>query len=88
MNAEEFYRDVAEEDPPRMPENLGELVTTYTLFDSYYASNVVTRISHTVIILFVCNGIIKAFRKRHNTVESSTFGSELVAPRISRDLII
>ena len=75
MNAEEFYRDVAEEDPPRMPENLGELVSTYTLFDSYYASNVVTRISHTGIILFLCHGLIKAFSKRHNNSESSTFRS-------------
>ena len=37
--------------------------------------------------MFICNGIIKAFRKRKNNVESSTSGSELVALRIARDLI-
>ena len=83
-----FYGDVAEEDPPRMPEPLGEPVLTYTFVDSNHASNVVTSRSHTGILLFVCIGIIKDFIKRQNTVESSTFGSELVALRISRDIIV
>ena len=34
------------------------------------------------------NALIKSFSKRQNTVESSTFGSELVALRIARDLIV
>ena len=38
-----FYRDVAEEDPPRMPEPLGEPVSTSTFSDSDHASNVFTR---------------------------------------------
>ena len=70
----EFYEDVAEEYPPQMPEPLGETVSTSTFVDSDYASKFFTRISHTVILLFVYNGLIKAFSKRHNTVESSTFG--------------
>ena len=32
--------------------------------------------------------MIKSFSKRQNTVESSTFGSELVAARIARDMIV
>jgi hypothetical protein len=32
--------------------------------------------------------LIKSFSKRQNTVEASTFGSELVALRITRDLIV
>ena len=77
-----------EEYPPRMPEPLGEPVSTSIFVESDHASNAVTSRSHTGILLFVCHGLIKAFSKRHNTVESSTFGSELVAPHISRDLII
>ena len=38
--------------------------------------------------MFVCNGLIKDFRKRHNTIKSSTFGSELVALRIYRNMIV
>jgi hypothetical protein len=37
--------------------------------------------------LFVQNAPILWFSKKQNTVESSTFGSELVAMRIARDLI-
>ena len=65
----EFYEDVEEEDPPQMPEPLGEPVLTSTFVDFNNALNVVTRRSNTGIILFVCNGIIKDFLKRHNTVE-------------------
>ena len=60
----DFYVEVAEEDSPRMPEPLGEPVPTSTFVESDHASNVVTRRSHTGIIFFICNGIIKAFSKR------------------------
>ena len=65
----EFYRDVAEEDPPRIPEHLCEPVSTSTFVDSEHASNVVNRRLHTGILLFVFDGLIKAFSKRQNTVE-------------------
>ena len=39
-------------------------------------------------MLFINNALIRAFSKRQNTVKSSTFGSELVALRIARDLIV
>ena len=38
--------------------------------------------------MFANNALIKSFSKRQNTVEASTFGSELVALRITRDLIV
>ena len=83
-----FYRDTVEEDPPQIPYPLGEPVLTSTFLNGDHASNVVTRRSHIGILLFVYNGIIKVFRKRQNTFESSTFGSELVTPRIDRYLIV
>ena len=36
----------------------------------------------------VNNDLIKYFRKRQNTFESSTFGSEIFALRIARDMIV
>ena len=43
---------------------------------------------HTGILIFVNNALICSFSKRQNTVESSTYGSELVALRITHDLIV
>ena len=78
---------MAEEDPPRLPEPLGEPVLTFTFVYSEHDSNVVKR-SQTGILLFVCNGEIKDFSKRKNTVKSSTFRSGLVELHIFRDLIV
>lgn len=83
----EFYGDVKEEDPPNMPEPLGNPVTISCFVDANHAGNKVTRRSHTGIILLLNNAPITVFSKRQNTVESSTYGSELVAMRIARDLI-
>lgn len=84
----EFYGDVVEEDPPRMPPPLGKPVMQSLFVDADHASNVVTRRSHSGIFHFLNNAMIESFSKRQNTVESSTFGSELVAMRIARDLAI
>ena len=46
-----------------------------------------TRRSHTGVLLFVNRSPIVWFSKRHNTVESSTFGSECIAMKQSVDLI-
>ena len=84
----EFYGDVVKEDPPGMPEPLGKPILQSVFVDSDHASNVVTQRSHSGIFLFVNNALIKSFSKRQNTVESSTFGAELVALRIARDLTV
>ena len=84
----QFYEDLSEEDPPRMPQPLGKPVDTTCFEDADHASNTVTQRLHTGIMLFVNNALIKSYSKRQNTVKSSTFGSELVALRILRDLIV
>ena len=48
----------------------------------------VTRRSVTGILLFVNNTPIKWYSKRQNTLETSTYGAELVALRIAIELII
>jgi Reverse transcriptase (RNA-dependent DNA polymerase) len=84
----EFYGDVEEELPPNMPEPRGHSVTISAFVDANHAGNVVTRRSHTGIFLFVQNAPIIWFSKRQNTVEAATFGSEFVALRICKELIV
>ena len=85
---EEFYKDAVEEHPPKIPEPLGRPVSMTGFVDSDHASNVVTRRSHTGYLLFIMNALIVSFSKRQNTVESSTYGSELVAMRVLRDKVV
>ena len=85
---QEFYGDVYEEMPPNMPEPLGTPVSTMFMADSDHASNVVTRRSHSGILGFVNSAPIISYSKKQNTVEGSTYGAELVALRICRDLVV
>ena len=71
-----------------MPQPKGNPVEITCFVDANHAGNVITRRSHTGIIIFVNNAPILYYSKRQNTVESSTFGSEFVALRIARDMIV
>ena len=84
----DFYGDITEELPPGMPEALGKSVHTTCFVDANHAGNVVTLRSHTGILIYVMNAPIIWFSKKQNTAESSTFGSEFVALRIARDVIV
>jgi hypothetical protein len=84
----DFYGDVTEELPPNMPKPRGHPVTISAFVDANHAGNVVTRRSHTGIFIFVQNAPIIWFSKRQNTVEAATFGSEFVALRICKELIV
>ena len=83
-----FYGDIVEELPLKMPEPLGPAVQLSCYVDVSHANNVVTRRSHTGINLFLMSTPAISYCKRQNTCEAATFGSELVAMRIARDLII
>jgi hypothetical protein len=56
--------------------------------DANHAGNVITRRSHSGMFIFVQNAPIIWFSKRQNTVEAATFGSEFVALRICKELIV
>ena len=72
-----------------MPEPKGKSVVVVSCFvDANHAGNVITRRSHTGIILYVQNAPIIWFSKRQNTVESSSFGSEFVALQTAKDMIV
>ena len=64
------------------------LVIISAFVDADHAGSVVTRRSHTGIIIFFHNAPIIWFSKRQNTVEVTTFGSDFVALRIYKDLIV
>ena len=57
-------------------------------FDASHGCDMLTRRSCTGIILFLNNTPVKWFCKKQNTVESSTYGAELVAGRLAAEMII
>jgi hypothetical protein len=85
---EPFYGEVEEELPTKMPKAYGYAVTTHVFVDSNHAGNMVTRRSHTGILIFVNKAPVMWFSKRQNTVETSTFGSEFVAMKIAKEMIV
>ena len=68
-----------EEIPPNTPKPRGNSVSTHCFVDANHAGNKVTCRSKTGILIFVKKSPIIAFSKRKNTVETSTFGSELTS---------
>ena len=87
VNWADFYPEAAEAIPPNMPEPLGNPVKVSCFVDADHAGNLVTRRSHTGILIYLNNAPISWYSKRQNTVESSTFGSEFVALRIALEQI-
>jgi hypothetical protein len=71
-----------------MPEPRGHPVIISAFVDANHAGNVITRRSHTGILIFVQNAPIIWFSKKQNTVEAATFGSEFVALRICKEMIV
>ena len=84
----DFDGDVTEELPPNMPEPKGKSVMVSCFVDANHAGNVISRWSHTGIIIYVQNVPILWFSKRQNAVESSSFGSEFVALRTAKDMLV
>ena len=85
---QEFYPGTKEEKPPDMPEPKGKAARMTCHVDADHATDVVTRRSVTGILLMVNNMVVKAISKRQKTVETSTYGSELVAARVATETIM
>ena len=71
-----------------MPEPRGKPIQINCFVDADHAGNKVTRQSHTGIIIYGNMAPIYWFSNRQNTVESSTFASELVSLRIATEIVI
>jgi len=78
-----IYGCIEEENPPGMPEPLGRPVRMTAFVDTSHAGDQLTRRSHTGYIIYLNNAPISWLSKKQNTVESSTFGSELVVMRLT-----
>jgi len=84
----EFYPDAKEDIPDDIPTALGKMGMITVYVDADHARDKVTRRSVTGILLLLNNTPLTWISKRQKTVETSTYGSELVAARIATDLII
>jgi len=84
----EYYPDAKEELPEDIPFGNGSEAQITCFVDADHAHDVVTRRSVTGLILFVNQTPVKWFSKRQSTVETSTYGSELVAARLAMEAII
>ena len=84
----EYYRDAIDEDPPRMPIPQGRDVKITVFVDASHGANKITRRSHTGYIIFINRAPIMWYSKKQNTVETSTFSSELIALRACLEGII
>jgi hypothetical protein len=83
----DFYRYAEEAVPTNMPSPRGRIMSTHCFVDSDHAGDKVTRRSQTGILIFCNRAPIIAYSKRQNSVECSTYGSELVAMRQAIDLV-
>lgn len=83
----DFYRDAKESLPGDMPEPLGNMVSTHCFVDANHAGNTSNRRSQTGILIFVNRAPVLWYSKRQNTVEASTFGSEITAMKNAIELI-
>ena len=88
QNWDDFYPDAEEELPPDMPKPLGKPVRITCYVDADHAHCKMTLRSITGIVLFINNMPIRWISTKQSTVETSTYGSELVAARIAVDLIV
>ena len=84
----EFFPDAEEALPSNCPPPFGDPLHITAYVDADHARDNVTRRSVTGIILLINNTPIAWISKRQRTVETSTFGSEMIAARIAIDLIV
>jgi hypothetical protein len=83
----EFYPEAEEVVPEDRPEpNPGRKAQITVLVDADHAHCAVTRRSVTGILVFVNSTPVRWYSKMQKTVETSTYGSELVAARIATDI--
>ena len=81
------YPDASEQIPSNLPPPRGKKVQLNVFVDADHAGDTVTRRSQSGILIFANMSLIKWFSKRQSTVETSTFGSELIALRIATEMV-
>jgi len=79
----ELYPNAKEELPPNMPKPKIKAVKITSIYDASHAPCLVTRRSVTGIVLLLNTFLLRCTSKRQNTVETSTYGAEMVAGRLA-----
>jgi hypothetical protein len=72
--------------PAKMPKSKMKPVDITIYFHASFGSDMLTRRLATEIVIFLNSTPVKWFCKKQNTVETSTFGSELVAGRLASEM--
>ena len=80
---EGFYPDLVEATPRNMLEPLVNPVTIRAYVDANHAVNLVNSSYRSGLIIYVKNSLLICYTKRQNTVESSSFVSDVVAIRVA-----
>jgi hypothetical protein len=84
----EFYPDASEEIPKDLPPDKRPRVRMTVYVDADHAHDLVKRRSNTGILVMLNNTPIRWIYKCQKSVETSTYGSELVASRVATELIL
>ena len=85
-NWESFYGKIEEEKPPDAPNPLGQPVDMVTFVDANHAGNKVNRRSRTGVLMCLSKALVGWYSKKQGSVETSTFGSEMVAMKTAIEL--
>jgi len=88
QNWSEMYPDTVEDIPHNMPPPKGRSVKITAFVDADHARDKLTRRSVTGIVVLLNNTPIYWSSKRQTTVETSTYGSKLIASRVAVNLIV
>ena len=82
-----FYRGTKEVIPLECPEPLGNSTSTHYFVNTDLAGNLISRRSQMGVLIFFNRTPIIWHIKRHNSVETSTFGSEMMALKNGVELV-
>ena len=83
-----LYPNACEKIPKSFPVALGVALRLWAQFDADNAHDLETRRSVTGVFVYLNNTLIKWYSKRQHTVETSTYGSEIVACKIGVEILI
>jgi hypothetical protein len=84
----ELYPNAKEDLPPDMLEPKMKGIKITSIYDASHAPCLVTRRLVTGIVLLLNNFIFRCTSKRQNTIETSTYGAEMVAGRLAVEQVM
>jgi hypothetical protein len=83
-----FYGDVTEAIPSNALEPCGNPVLINVFVDANHTGNLVTRCSHSSILIYLNQALISWYSEAQRTVKTLTFDSEFIALRIAVELLV